>query len=398
MKHLVQLFFLLFLGSFLCSCATRAPSNSILSVEKFAFPEAPLLEKSVRLGGFSGLSFQGQGPDGSLNFLTHTDRGPNLESSSNKEERPFVIPSFQPEWVYFVFDGKKISWGPRTKLTSMTGKPLSGLPNLIGKDGDETPVDDHGKKLSTDPLGIDPESIVQDSDGTYWMGEEYRPSVLHFSKDGKLISRWVPEGTDPQLGESKLPAHDRRRAPNRGFEGIAMENDSLFLFLQSPLREDQAVTRILEINKKSGKVIEEYAYNFTQTPQGWPIIDKIGDAVSIGNGKFLVVEQNSGTGPQAFRRIFEIQTRHTSSVLNVEHLPRSHLCSALHDRSCITPVFKREIADLTTLGMQDVEKIEGITLVDRKTLALVNDNDFGVGSSTEKKSLFFLIHLSQPLE
>ena len=53
--------------------------------------------------------------------------------------------------------------------------------------------------------------------------------------------------------------------------------------------------------------------------------------------------------------------------------------SGAADWSAVVPMKKTELLDLNALGWL-AEKAEGLTLVDENTLALVNDNDFGLGT------------------
>src|SRR5262249_21092106 len=69
----------------------------------------------------------------------------------------------------------------------------------------------------------------------------------------------------------------------------------------------------------------------------------------------------------------------------------------------VVPAAKRPVADLTELGLANF-KAEGLAVVDATTIALVNDNDFGVsgftagqGVSNGIETRLVLISLSQPL-
>ena len=55
------------------------------------------------------------------------------------------------------------------------------------------PVDLFGKVMPLDPLGGDFEGIAVAADGSFWMADEYRPAIYHFSKRGRLIERFVPD-------------------------------------------------------------------------------------------------------------------------------------------------------------------------------------------------------------
>ena len=50
--------------------------------------------------------------------------------------------------------------------------------------------------------------------------------------------------------------------------------------------------------------------------------------------------------------------------------------------SGITPITKYLHVDLVTAGYNTTEKVEGLTIIDCNTLAVINDNDFTVGGLT----------------
>ncbi|MEA5504628.1 5'/3'-nucleotidase SurE [Halotia wernerae UHCC 0503] len=368
--------------------------------------------EDIFLGGFSGLYFQGVAPNGNLRFVTNTDRGPNGDSVG--ANRPFLLPNFQPEIVSFELNRTtgEITITKRTGLFRQDGTTaLTGLPNLqAGENGtaytDESGVDLNNNSLPNDPLGADLEGIVVAENGDYWLVDEYRPAIYHFDSNGKLIDRFIPKGTatapNPDqpagiFGTEVLPEVYAQRRNNRGFEAVALEGSRLYAFIQSPIDNPDVANdgtskasrnlRILEFDIISNQVTGEYLYLL----EGLPATDKIGDAVSLGNGKFAVVERDDNGTNASNKLIYQIDLAGATNIYNPANfsLPDGktieQLTPAELETAKITSVSKNLIANAAQLGYTGVEKLEGLALVAPNTLALINDNDFQIAGSTPEK-------------
>jgi hypothetical protein len=377
-------------------------------LEIVRFQETPLVgQTGLRLGGFSGFVFEGfRRLSGHYDFMATTSRGPLLDvrkDSGEKNLRPFVEATYAPRWVTFSYNPKKgvVENVDQIILKSKEGKALTGLPKMIG--ADETPIDKLGHRVALDRYGIDPGGLAQDSDGSYWMCEQYRPSLLHFNSNGSLLQRWVPNGLANGTGAPQLPIWYTRRQMNHGFSGVALDGDQVVAFLRSPLKNDFDVTRLLSVDKTTGQPRAEYAYPFENSEEGRAFVDQIGDSINIGPGRFLVVEQNSAVDERGFHRVYEIDIHGASNLLsrNGDELSRSVLCSdgtldSKEAETCVKPVKKKLIADLVALGLHGFAKIEGLAVIDSQTLALVNDNEFDV-KKTGAPTALFIVHLATPL-
>jgi 2',3'-cyclic-nucleotide 2'-phosphodiesterase/3'-nucleotidase/5'-nucleotidase len=279
--------------------------------------------QALFLGGFSGLWFEGIDPvTGRCKFITHTDRGPNAEPTGIN--RPFLLPEFTPEIVRFELDRDSGELSPtqRVRLQRAPGEPLTGLPNTaIDADtntpyNDERAVDLLGNEQSVDPLGGDFEGIAVDPNGSFWMVDEYRPAIYHFGEDGVLIERFVPFGTGATAGQPPgtfgtevFPEVLGQRRQNRGFEAVAYDSGKIYAFMQSPLRNPttllnaalNAMTniRVVEFDPVT-QATRQFIYvmdNLNLGPEPNTRADKIGDAVSVGNGEFLVLERDDDSLP-----------------------------------------------------------------------------------------------------
>ena len=344
--------FLLVIVTTLASCSTTKSSNvSVKSAKLLSFigsvPVAgkTLAGQEILLGGFSGLMLDEDIKSASsteLHFRTITDRGPN--GFQVEKDRPFLLPEFSPQIVQLKVDTEKLTYEIESTLPlkKKNGKPITGLPNVRTE---ENPVDSFGFIYSLDSEGLDTESLVSDGEGGFWVGEEYAPSLVHFNNQGVMLRRLMPF--------NELPKMYAERKTNRGFEGIAKDGNKLFGFLQSPLPSDGQFARIVEVDLETMKTSGEYFYDFNKG------LDKIGDAISLGHDQFLVVEQNGKKGPDSKKYIYKITLNGTDNHVK-----------------------KELILDLGQTPFKDIEKVEGITVIDQKHIVLVNDNDFQISDKT----------------
>lgn len=194
-------------------------------------------DRGVDLGGIGSDIFPA-GRKGE--FWTVTDRGPNGQIKvDGKKRRTFPVPGFDPAIVKIRVSGDRVQVLGAIPITTRSGKPVTGLPNQASRD--EAPYTYDAKTpLSYDPNGLDTEGIVRSADGTFWLADEYGPSLVHVSAHGRVLARHVPEGlkltgADYPVVES-LPGILLKRKTNRGFEGLTqLPGGDLVLAVQSPL-------------------------------------------------------------------------------------------------------------------------------------------------------------------
>jgi hypothetical protein len=381
------------------------PQATLQTIE---WAERPLLGttaagQEIALGGFSGLYFEGvDEATGALNFVTHPDRGPNPEpvdvDDDGVNERPFALPDYQAQIVRFAVNPatSAITITEQISLTRADGTPISGLPNLAGEAGmayaDEEPVDLSGNPLELDPYGADLEGIVVAEDGSFWLVDEYRPAIYHVDPDGVLIDRFVPEGSNEneagiEVGTEALPAIFAQRRANRGFEAVAYSNGTLYAFIQSPIDNPDTgndrnsrrgrYARILAFDIATGQTVGQYLYPIPLAP-----VDKIGDAVALADGTMLVIERDDATGPEAQKFLYHIDLTNATNIHGLEEaVGLEQQTPAGLAALGIQPVAKTLYVDLAEVGYHMGDKPEGLALVDETTVAVLNDNDFGIGGT-----------------
>lgn len=340
-------------------------------------------------GGLSDLVYSKVESDrvGFLVFYSITDRGPNGkefplgDKKSGPLARPFYKPDFVPTIYKLGLDQGKVRVLTQIQLKNKSQQFLSGRPNLdprkVGEGrGDEVPmgVGRTGGELAFDPWGIDSESLVVDQRGEFWVGEEYGPSIFHFSNEGVLIDRFVPEKSLRE-GLKVLPAELSDRKLNRGFEAaVLLDQDRALFFLQSPrLGRNGAFADVIEFSLIQKKTIGIHHYPMD------PECGKIGAATRL-HGKILVLEQNGKLGGNACQRIFEVRLNETRGKAREGSLVGTGTGSAA-DKSegdWSQVVAKSLFLDLSGQGLDQFEKLEGMTVDLDQNLWLVNDNDFAL--------------------
>ncbi|MEV6109506.1 esterase-like activity of phytase family protein [Streptomyces sp. NPDC051940] len=366
-------------------------------------PDLPLAEFSNALlpgtvGDDRGVDLGGIGsdiyPTGARGeFWTVTDRGPNGQIKvDGVKRRTFPVPGFDPAIVKIRVVGDRVRVLEAIPLTTRSGRPVTGLPNQASRD--EAPYTyDASTPLAYDPNGLDTEGVVRAADGTFWLADEYGPSLVHVAADGEVLTRYVPEGlaltgADYPVVEA-LPGILLKRKVNRGFEGLAqLPGGDLVLAVQSPLSNPDGdagnasrTARLIRFSPRTQAVTAEYVYRFDPVEVVDPGEDdtaelKISSLVAIGRDKLLVEERTDKAA-----RLQQVTLRPADDVLGSawDAPATSPALEQLADPAAAgVPVLaKRLVVDLDTLpGTPD--KIEGVAVTGPSTLVLINDNDFGM--------------------
>jgi glycerophosphoryl diester phosphodiesterase len=154
---------------------------------------------------------------------------------------------------------------------------------------------------------FDVESVVRAKDGSFWIGEEFGPFLLHVDRTGKLLAPPVPfaGGKSPQnptLAAGETP----RVGASRGFEALAGSRDGRYLY---PIVEGA----LLDDADKRRRVIYEFdtrKNRYTGTTWSYQTdreANVIGDAFSTGRHEMLVVERDDFQGAAAVtKRVYRI--------------------------------------------------------------------------------------------
>ncbi|MGV9940515.1 esterase-like activity of phytase family protein [Streptomyces sp. NPDC003401] len=347
-------------------------------------------DRGVDLGGI-GSDIHPAGRKGE--YWTVTDRGPNGQIKvDGTKRRTFPVPGFDPAIVRIKVSGDTVEVLRSIPLTTSSGKPVTGLSNQAERD--EAPYSyDAGTPLPFDPNGLDTEGVVPAADGSFWLVDEYGPSLVHVSARGRVLTRYVPEGLNltgagyPVV--EALPGVLLHRKVNRGFEGLAqLPGGDLVLAVQSPLSlpdkdagEASRTVRLLRFSPKEKAVTAEYAYRFDPVAVVDPGEDdtselKISSVVAVGGDRLLVEERTDRAA-----RLHLVRLDRGADILGGrwDDEAASPSLEQLADPAAAgVPVLsKRLVVDLGTVaGVPG--KIEGVALVNHDTLALINDNDFGM--------------------
>jgi hypothetical protein len=361
-------------------------------------------DHGVRLGSFGSDIFQDTS-ESYNEFWAVTDRGPN----GNPGRRTFLAPKFDPLILHGRVTGSNLVILDAMPILDAAGLPVTGLSNVNGFD--ETPYDFNGTNvLEFNPNGLDTEGLVRTRDGSFWLVDEYSPSLVHVDRRGRVIERWVPVdsrlattlATTPNyIIKKTLPRILNFRRQNRGFEGIAITPDekTLFIAMQSPLdyptttlgRASRSV-RILRFDIASERITGEFVYFFDEVcaflrePANCTVAPgemKVSGLAAFSANAFLVLERTD-TAAKVYRvdasRATNILDSAWDSVASAPGASTPALESLPNPATQGVVVLPKSLVIDLSLLPDMPNKIEGISLIrDRPDLlAIANDNDFGL--------------------
>ena len=223
---------------------------------------------------------------------------------------------------------------------------------------------------------VDPESLVVLPDGTFWIGDEFGPWLLHFSADGELLEPpYEYGGSDAQPALRSID-HPRVLAglspatvrASSGFEGLVLSSDGqhlLAMLEKPPIGAAEPHVPILEFSLGQRR--------FTGRRWSYPLDHEnhvVRELARHSGTALLAIENDDQQGDAAaVKRIYRVDLAQPQAGERLSKQLQVDLLS---------------ISDPRRLGPQDASvpfrfpfvTIEAVHALDARTLLVVNDNNF----------------------
>ncbi len=366
-------------------------------------------------------------------FWAIGDRGPNIKIATAIEHYGLdnlgslaaldgakMMPALDigPALAQLRIAGNQITLLQTVPLRSSDGAALSGLPVPASLHAEFEPIfAADGAALGTLPSGADSEGAAAMADGSFWICDEYGPSLLNVARSGAVLKRWVPLGTENFYKgadypvQPVLPAIAAARRLNRGFEAIALSSDEAYIYLafQSPLAHpDRAAhersrhVRIWKIDAHTGAHLAEYLYPldkpsaFCRDAEHGDVDRsdiKISEILMLSDSHLLVLERISAS-TKLYRIDISASEPVPADYLDAATRPTLEQMKSEELKSAEIPVLDKKLIFDTDDAPEISADLEGMLLLSANDLLLVNDNDFGVESVATK---FWRVHFEQPI-
>lgn len=167
---------------------------------------------------------------------------------------------------------------------------------------------------------FDIESVVRAKDGSFWVGEEFGPFLLHFDADGTLLEKPIALASGAKSPQNPYlqPGETPRVRASRGFEALAGSANGRYLYpvVEGSYADDPDLRRreVLEFDTKAGAYTGR-TWNY-ETDQDANVV---GDAFTARNGVLLLVERDDFEGDQAVtKRIYRVDLGRTDAEGKLE--------------------------------------------------------------------------------
>jgi hypothetical protein len=280
--------------------------------------------------------------------------------------------------------------------------PTSGtpLPPLAGNalPAAPPPVCEGGERVLTG-FDFDPESFQVAADGTFWIGEEFGPFLLHTDARGRLLQPPVPVPgvRSPQNPLLDVAGGERPTlAGSRGFEGLAISPDrrALYGLLEGAVTGDNpSDLRIYRYDLRRGELRGYQTYR-TEMPAA--LVNTAALALADGTPAYPGDVPPVGGGPAAIGEITMLDHRRAVVIErdgggDAPVVPRlKKLFPVELDRRWDGGPAKKSPALVDLLAVPDPDgvggdgpyfrfpfvTIESVHPVDDHTLLVVNDNNY----------------------
>lgn len=268
---------------------------------------------------------------------------------------------------------------------------------------------------------LDPESFVHLPDGSFWVGEEFGPSLVHFSAAGEVLEKPVDVPIVPLLRDYargspfyRTPDHPDlrhlRHAETRndlanlprsgGIEGLAVNptGSRLFAAIEKGLRDDPIGGRrvILEFDPSHRAFTGNSWLYLTDRPDG-----ALASLEAFDDHVLLVIERDGAEGTAAkLKRIYRVEL---GRVDERGYLRKQLVCDLLN----IADSQKLTHREKGAVGLGRYYRFPYVTpeclaILDASTLLVANDNNYPLSTGrrppdTPDDNEIIRLKLEQPL-
>lgn len=151
---------------------------------------------------------------------------------------------------------------------------------------------------------FDVESIARDTDGTYWVGEEFGPFILHFDADGTLLDEPFehPILKSPQHPAALAVPALANHGSSRGYESLTFDHEHRYLYAVPesapavdalrPVPGDERVLEIYEFDPDA-RAYTGVSYRYRKDGEATNNGVVIGDMTNVGADKYVLIERDN---------------------------------------------------------------------------------------------------------
>ncbi len=232
---------------------------------------------------------------------------------------------------------------------------------------------------------FDPESMQRTADGTYWIGDEFGPYLLHFSAEGVLLDAPIP------LPNPLNPAQELRSPQNQfnkaninyveplvpqsgGFEGMAISPNGKYLYplLEKPLKSIREGERLLLISQFD---VQKKAYTGQYY---WFALDSkatnIGDFQLFNDKEGIIIERDaSQNNLGGYKKLIKIKFNDATQTVAREDLVD---LMKIANPNALYGVAREGDIGTDRIFAFPFETIEDVIIENATTLTVLNDNNF----------------------
>lgn len=239
---------------------------------------------------------------------------------------------------------------------------------------------------------FDPESMQRTADGTYWIGDEFGPYLLHFDQDGILLDAPIALPNPYSKGkELRSPQNQFNKAninyveplvqQSGGFEGMALSKDGQFLYplLEKPLKGETTNQLLISQFDLKKKAYTGNYYLFSLNSKA----SNIGDFQMYDDKSGIIIERDASQNKlDAYKRLINVKLNDSGKTIDRTDLV--DLMKIDNPNLLYGTTRNGDIGTGSTFSFP-FETIEDVIIENKNTLTVFNDNNFPGSSGRNAK-------------